>query len=89
MGELVFCCPQCLHIASTGIVTDLATMLRAQHRPIFVTCPGCRSINCILVEDALVTTSFDAGRFIPFESLHTADADTDMAEALLVEEIAT
>jgi len=82
MGELVFCCPQCLSIASAGIVTDLATMLRSQHRPIFVTCRVCRNINCILVEDALVTTSFDAsGRFIPFESLHTHDAETDMAEA--------
>jgi len=82
MGELVFCCPQCLSIASAGIVTDLATMLRSQHRPIFVTCRVCRNINCILVEDALVTTSFDAsGHFIPFESLHTHDAETDMAEA--------
>ncbi len=82
MGELVFCCPQCLHIASAGIVTDLATMLRSQHRPIFVKCRKCRSINCILVEDALVTTSFDAGgRFIPFESLHLGDAESEAAEA--------
>ncbi len=82
MGELVFCCPQCLSIASAGIVTDLATMLRSQHRPLFVTCRVCRNINCILVEDALVTTSLDtSGRFIPFDSLHAADADTEMAEA--------
>ena len=77
MGELVFCCPQCLHIASAGIVTDLATMLRSQHRPIFVNCRVCRTINCILVEDAMVTTSLDAGgRFIAFESLRAGDADT-------------
>ncbi len=82
MGELVFCCTQCLSIASAGIVTDLATMLRAQHRPIFITCRVCRNINCILVEDALITTSFDArGRFIPFETLHVTDADSEMAEA--------
>lgn len=82
MGELVFCCPQCLSIASAGIVTDLATMLRSQHRPIFVTCRMCRNINCILVEDALVTTSFDAsGRFIPFDSLRVCDAESEMAEA--------
>jgi hypothetical protein len=75
MGELVFCCPQCLHIASTGIVTDIATMLRAQHRPIFVMCWVCRSFNCILVEDALVTTALDArGNFIPFERLYAGDA---------------
>jgi hypothetical protein len=76
MGELVFCCPQCLHIASTGIVTDIATMMRSQHRPIFVMCWVCRSLNCILVEDALVTTSLDAsGNFIPFERLHASDAE--------------
>ena len=74
MGELVFCCPQCLHIASTGIITDIATMMRSQHRPIFVMCPVCRRLNCILVEDALITTSFDAsGKFIPFERLHASD----------------
>jgi hypothetical protein len=75
MGELVFCCPQCLHIASTGIVTDIATMMRAQHRPIFVMCWVCRSFNCILVEDALVTESLDAsGNFIPLERLQVSDA---------------
>ncbi len=81
MGELVFCCPQCLHIASAGIVTDIATMLRSQHRPIFVSCKVCRRLNCILVEDALVTTSFDAsGKFIPFERLHEGDAAESAAD---------
>jgi hypothetical protein len=74
MGELVFCCPQCLQIASAGIVTDVATMLRAQHRPIFISCRVCRRLNCILVEDALITTSFSAdGKFIPFEGLDAVD----------------
>jgi hypothetical protein len=81
MGELVFCCPQCLHISSTGIVTDIATMMRAQHRPIFVMCLVCRSFSCSLVEDALITTSLDAsGDFIPFERLHASDA-TEAADA--------
>ena len=75
MGELVFCCPQCLHVASAGIVTDIAAMVRSQHRPIFVSCQVCRALNCILVEDALITTSFDAdGKFIPFDSLLASDA---------------
>ena len=79
----MFCCPQCLQIASAGIVTDVATMLRAQHRPIFVSCKVCRRLNCILVEDALITNSFSAdGKFIPFESLDAVDAATTaMTEA--------
>lgn len=75
MEELVFCCPQCLHVASAGIVTDIGTMMRSQHRPIIITCKICRRINCILVEDALITTSFDArGHFIPLDRMNTSDA---------------
>jgi hypothetical protein len=78
MEELVFCCPQCLHVASAGIVTDISTMMRSQHRPIFITCKVCRRINCILVEDALITTSFDSrGSFIPLARLEAVDAEAE------------
>jgi hypothetical protein len=76
MEELVFCCPQCLHIAKAGIVTDIATMTRSQHRPVFISCPVCQCLNCILVEDALISTSFDSdGHFIPLDRLHASDDD--------------
>jgi len=83
MEELVFCCPQCLHIAKAGIVTDIATMTRTQHRPIFISCTVCRSLNCILVEDALISTSFDVdGHFIPLGRMHAGDGDNDSESAV-------
>jgi hypothetical protein len=76
MEELVFCCPQCLTVAKAGIVTDIATMTRSQHRPLFISCKVYQRLNCILVEDALISTSFDVnGNFIPLERLHAGDFD--------------
>jgi hypothetical protein len=71
--ELVFCCPQCLHISSTGITTNSETLARAQHRPILVTCRTCRRLNYIMVADALITSSFGSdGTFASFD-LHDLD----------------
>ena len=82
MEELVFCCPQCLTIAKAGIVTDIATMMRSQHRPIFISCAVCQRLNCILVEDALISASFDVdGKFIPLARLHVGDDDRDSESA--------
>jgi len=83
MEDLVFCCPQCLHIAKAGIVTDIATMTRTQHRQIFISCTVCQSLNCILVEDALISTSFDVdGHFIPLGRMHAGDGDNDSESAV-------
>ena len=84
MEELVFCCPQCLTIAKAGIVTDIATMTRSQHRPLFIMCKVCQRLNCILVEDAMISTSFDVdGNFIPLDRLHASDGECEsLADSL-------
>jgi len=58
--ELVFCCPQCLHVSSTGIEADFDTITRAQHRPIIVRCKICGRLDLVSVANALATTSFGA-----------------------------
>ena len=69
MGELVFCCPQCLHIGNLGITADFQSLERNQHRPIFIHCRRCRTLNCVTVDDVLITTSVDdQGNFRPLRS---------------------
>ena len=73
MDELVFCCPQCLHVSRSGIITDSGTMMRSLRRPIFVGCAVCHQFNCVMIEDALLTASLDAhGHFIAVDQLQTA-----------------
>jgi len=75
MEDLVYCCPQCLQLSRTGIVTDLATIMRSQRRPIFVRCEACGQFNCVMIEDALLTASLDpAGHFIPLDELQTVSS---------------
>jgi hypothetical protein len=82
MEELVYCCPQCLQVTRAGIVTTIEAMVRSQHRPIFVNCRVCQRINCILVEDALMTASLDAeGKFIPLDRLEATECSDDLRPA--------
>jgi hypothetical protein len=81
--ELVFCCPQCLHISTTGITTNSETLARAQHRPILVTCKTCRRITFVMVGDALITTSFGSdGTFTSLDLHDPDDRDSDESSAL-------
>ena len=77
MEELVFCCPECLNIGRLGISADFRSLERSQHRPIFISCIACRRLNCVTVDDVLMTASIDdSGRFIPLWSSETAQAET-------------
>lgn len=76
--ELVFCCPQCLHISSTGITTNSETLARAQHRPILVTCRTCWRLNFVLLADALITSSLAGdGAFASFDLRDLEDREGD------------
>jgi hypothetical protein len=73
--ELVFCCPQCLHISSTGISANFDTIVHSLHRPIHVSCKACRRFNFIVVDHALMSTSFGADG--TFASLLADDWDAE------------
>jgi hypothetical protein len=81
--ELVFCCPQCLHISTTGVTTNSETLASAQHRPLLVTCKTCRRLNYIMVGDALITTSLGIdGTFTSLDLRDPDDRDIDEGSAL-------
>jgi len=82
MEDLVYCCPQCLQLSRTGIVTDLATIMRSLRRPIFVFCEACGQFNCVMIEDALLTASLDSeGHFIPLDEPQTVPSAADAVAA--------
>lgn len=71
MEELVFCCPQCLHISRLGVAADFQSLEISQHRPIFTSCKVCQQLNCIIVDDVLITSSIDdSDKFISLNHMN-------------------
>jgi hypothetical protein len=65
MGELIFCCPRCLAIDTTGIeIASQRTIERIHCLPTLITCKHCKRLVSFSVNNALISRSFEApGRF--------------------------
>ena len=65
MGELIFCCPQCLAIDTTGIeIASQRTIERIHCLPALITCRQCHRLVSFSINNALISRSLEApGRF--------------------------
>lgn len=60
MRELIFCCPRCLVVDSTGISAGSdRTIEKIEHRPIRLHCKRCRSWIFVSVENAMISGFFE------------------------------
>ena len=60
MRELIFCCPHCLVVDSTGIsVGSDRTIEKIEHRPVRLQCKHCRRWMFVSVQNAMVSGFFE------------------------------
>jgi hypothetical protein len=64
MDELVFCCPNCTSVASTGISADQYTLQKNQLTKILIYCEPCQDYVSVLVRNTMLSSTLDRhGKF--------------------------
>lgn len=61
MSELIFCCPKCLAINSSGAIIDDRSARQLARARMRVVCEQCEADSSIPMLDFLFTTSFSDG----------------------------